>query len=331
MNAAAENLLRAGKWQEFNQQFGGAAVDLSNANLQKADLSQARLVGANLDRADLSGAHLKGTDLRRSSLRGTILDRTTFSHANLGQANLVDIQANDVTMDQCSLGAVNLSRVAGARWKLTFCTLRGAALDAVSLTEGHFDTVNFSECTGTRLHLHGAIANRTDLAKSKLAHLEWAIIAGDGLDLDEAELGRFTANKVLLRAVMMRGTRVGELAGHESALVESELIGARVERMRFTRCMIGRTLVRHTTLLALDLSGSELMEVAFDRCTIAKLDAEAAKFVNCRVARSTANFGTHAALLVAGKLELEENSGFSALQKGIIAPNTRIFVDGKRV
>ena len=239
MNAAAETLLRAGKWQDFNQQFGGAAVDLSNARLAGANLSQTRLVGANLDGADLTGAQLRNTDLRRSSLRGTRLDRASFTHANLGAARLVDLAAEDVVMDQCSLSGVELSRLRGARWKLTHCTLRGARLDDVAFTEGRFDTLNLSECKGTQLHLGGPTADRIDLAGSELLALEWAIIAGEGLDLDGAQLGRLTANNALLGKVTMRGTQLGELAGHESALVDSELLGSRVERLRLTRCLIG--------------------------------------------------------------------------------------------
>ena len=238
--------------------------------------------------------------------------------------------AEDVVMDQCSLPGVELSRLRGARWKLTHCTLRGARLDDVAFTEGRFDTLNLSECKGTQLHLGGPTADRIDLAGSELLALEWAIIAGEGLDLDGAQLGRLTANKALLGKVTMRGTQLGELAGHESALVDSELLGSRVERLRLTRCLIGRTLLRQMTLLAVDLAGSELMEVAFDRCTIAKLDVEGTRFLNSRVAHSTATIGKHAGLAVGGQLELDDNAGFAALQQGIIFPKTRIFVDGKR-
>ena len=59
-------------------------ADLVRANLQEADLSGANLARANLQEADLSGATLKG-----ANLSGATLDGATLLGANLEGANLL--------------------------------------------------------------------------------------------------------------------------------------------------------------------------------------------------------------------------------------------------
>jgi len=323
--------LRAAKWQEFNQQFGGAAVDLSNAELPGADLSFTRLVGANLDGANLTGARFTSTDLRRSSLRGTRLDQARFSRANLGQAKLVDIRADQVGFDQSTLIGAELTRVAGNRWTVKHSTFRAARIDELSLTDGHFETLNLREVTGTRLHLAGRIGNRIELAQSQLGQIDWAIQAGDGLDLDEAQIGRFNAHKVLLRALSLRGSQIKDFSFDEGGLMESEAQGSRIERLRITRSMFGRSFLRQTTVLAFDLGATDLMEVAFDRCAFAKLDAENSHFIDCRIARTTTTMGAQKGIFIAGRLEMEDSAGFSPVRQSTQLPKTRVFVDGVRV
>ncbi|MDJ0677795.1 MAG: pentapeptide repeat-containing protein [Calothrix sp. MO_167.B42] len=69
------------------------AMNLSNSNLERADLSGANLPGinlqeSNLQNANLAGANLEGANLTRANLKGANLSRANLKGAILKQSNL---------------------------------------------------------------------------------------------------------------------------------------------------------------------------------------------------------------------------------------------------
>jgi uncharacterized protein YjbI with pentapeptide repeats len=84
-------LQRKRKWPQF---WKREPPDLSQANLQYADLSKLDLRGAslfhtNLTRADLSSADLREANLTRANLEGANLKEANLTGANLTRANLI--------------------------------------------------------------------------------------------------------------------------------------------------------------------------------------------------------------------------------------------------
>jgi hypothetical protein len=86
-------IIRAGaeKWNRWRTDNDDVKVNLSGADLSKADLIDVDLRRADLRRADLSGADLfeadlRGADLRRADLGGAILSGANLSWADLGEA-----------------------------------------------------------------------------------------------------------------------------------------------------------------------------------------------------------------------------------------------------
>jgi len=80
-------------------------ADLSNANLFDTDLSGADLVGTNLTGSDLTGANLSGADLTRADLTGARL-----WHADLTGAKLVESNLSGVDFWQAKLPGARLWR-----------------------------------------------------------------------------------------------------------------------------------------------------------------------------------------------------------------------------
>lgn len=132
-------------------------TSLNDADLRDADLSRCVLAGANLRRADLTGAFLAEADLHgawlnsavlrgaymraanlscshlvRSNLSGTVLDRVNFRDAEMGEADLGDIDLSVVIgldtvkhKGPSSIGVATIYR-SGGRVSETF--LRGAGV-----------------------------------------------------------------------------------------------------------------------------------------------------------------------------------------------------------
>jgi uncharacterized protein YjbI with pentapeptide repeats len=63
-------------------------IDLTEAKLTRADLTGASLPGAKMERADLVGAKLTGANLSFAKLSGAILDDADLSGADLTEARL---------------------------------------------------------------------------------------------------------------------------------------------------------------------------------------------------------------------------------------------------
>jgi uncharacterized protein YjbI with pentapeptide repeats len=140
-------------WNDWRQEAGDIAVDLSEANLWGANLRGANLRGANLVGTDLSNTDLCGASLNNANLidavlhgvraipatpfsRTLILERirvprplgvslrvTDFSGADFSGADLSRANLNEVDLHDATLIGANLSRVS-----LTEVDLRGADL-----------------------------------------------------------------------------------------------------------------------------------------------------------------------------------------------------------
>ncbi|NET74514.1 MAG: pentapeptide repeat-containing protein, partial [Sphaerospermopsis sp. SIO1G2] len=85
------------------------SLDLSNVNISKANLQEAKLQGANLEgtklqEANLKKAKLQGANLERANLKGANLERANLKGANLERANL-----QEVILVKADLEAANLT------------------------------------------------------------------------------------------------------------------------------------------------------------------------------------------------------------------------------
>jgi len=104
-------------------------IDLTGADLTRANLTGALLRGTDLTRAilfaaDLGTANLTGADLARANLDSANLDSADLTRANLTRANL-DI----ANLTRADLGSATLTYAT-----LTYATLTGATLMSADLT-----------------------------------------------------------------------------------------------------------------------------------------------------------------------------------------------------
>ncbi len=102
------------KWLKSDGKEGKQA-DLTNANLQKADLFQANLQkanlgDANLQKADLLRANLQGANLERADLRETDLLSANLQGANLSRANLQGTDLAAARLQGASLQGAGLRK-----------------------------------------------------------------------------------------------------------------------------------------------------------------------------------------------------------------------------
>jgi hypothetical protein len=120
-------------------------IDLTQADLARADLRGANLVRADLTKADLRGANLTEADLRDVAFSQADLKGASLRMANLTQASLTQADLKGANLTQASLRGANLSQASLTRADLTQADLVGADLAGAILTETILKNTNLSE------------------------------------------------------------------------------------------------------------------------------------------------------------------------------------------
>lgn len=103
-------------------------IDLHNADLRSADLSESNLSKADLREADLSNANLSGADLTEAKLM-----RTKLRGANLTGAKLVSADLRYAELWSANLEKANLNKADLSQAVLFNANLKGAILDEANL------------------------------------------------------------------------------------------------------------------------------------------------------------------------------------------------------
>jgi uncharacterized protein YjbI with pentapeptide repeats len=108
-------------------------ANLSGANLREAGLHRANLASANLARADLSGADLSGANLSEGYLSGADLSGANLSEGYLSGANLSGANLMGANLAGADLTGANLRRANLRGVDLTGAALYRAALKGADL------------------------------------------------------------------------------------------------------------------------------------------------------------------------------------------------------
>jgi uncharacterized protein YjbI with pentapeptide repeats len=133
-------------------------VDLSKANLRKANLNGAHLIDANLSGANLSKANLREASLDSANLTGADLSKADLSEASLSRANLTGVDLGEAILSWSDLVDADLREA----------DLTGARLCGTNLVRANLIGANLSEATLMRANLNGANLSGADLKRADL-------------------------------------------------------------------------------------------------------------------------------------------------------------------
>ncbi|MDZ8026249.1 MAG: pentapeptide repeat-containing protein [Nostoc sp. DedQUE01] len=103
-------------------------ANLSHANLDNANLSQVKLCGADLSHAKLGFARLSQANLSSANLSGANLICADLSHANLSGANLRDASLSGANLQGAYLTGANLKNAQVSDYELSSAFLEGAIM-----------------------------------------------------------------------------------------------------------------------------------------------------------------------------------------------------------
>jgi len=151
-----------------------SGANLEQANLSNADLSKANLSGTIMSNADLSKANLSGAILSNADLSNADLHDANLSDAILSNADLFDADLSNADLSDAGLSDANLSDAILARANLSDANLfnanlRGTDLSNANLGDAILAQANLSNADLSNANLSGAVlSNVRDLTQTQL-------------------------------------------------------------------------------------------------------------------------------------------------------------------
>ena len=127
-------------WNEWRVKHKDVGVELSSADLSRANLRDAKLIGADLIGADLSSAILRNVNLSSANLSNATLSSAILRNVNLSSAILSGATLSYAKLIGADLRDANLSSAILSSAILNRANLSRSILDNANLNNSYFGT-----------------------------------------------------------------------------------------------------------------------------------------------------------------------------------------------
>jgi len=143
-------------------------LDLSDEDLQGANLQSVYLKGANLIDADLRGANLQGAQLKNLALMGAKLQGANLEGANLQYANLQGAKLQGANLQGANLQDANLQVTYLQGANLEKADIQRAILQRANLENSNLQGANLKRTVLHNANLNGANLNGANLLGAEI-------------------------------------------------------------------------------------------------------------------------------------------------------------------
>ena len=207
-------------------------IDLTNAvligaDLTNANLSRANLNGANLNETSLTGAHINYADLSNSNLTGVDLSNASLEYANLYGAELSDAVLSNVQLDGVKSGNIigqptTLTGRLGGKFGLRSGYIVGRYVDLsnASLKYANLSGLNLDYADFTDADVSGANFKNSTLLYTDFTNAIWSDVISQS-DFDAVVSEREAALAAQASAEAERDARPTE-AAYDAVVTERD-------------------------------------------------------------------------------------------------------------
>jgi len=206
------------RWNKWRKENHDVTPDLWNADLTEADIE-----GANLHLTLLEGTRFTWANLRRANLSWSTLALASFSGATLSEADLRGAVLKGADFYLANLSEANLSKTDLREAQFKDCILVGARLAEAELSNldlraGDLTGADLTKAVLRDTHLNGAVLKDADLSGADLgganlfganlsgAHLEGASLAA--ANLTDAQLRGANLSLASLHSTILNGANL---------------------------------------------------------------------------------------------------------------------------
>ena len=240
------------------KRVGDVGINVTNLDLERADLSGGYLVEWVLAGARLESASIRNATLDRAILDGAILDRSDLNGASLMRARIVGTSAVDASFENANLTDVDFSN----------SNLSGANLSNAELSGAYFVGTTIDGVRGL----------------PRYAELIWKLANGKtkGTDFRGARLARADLRDVDLTAMGLENADLsfGKLSA--TRFESADLRGASLRSADLRHASLRRADLRGADLADANLASANLAEADLTGAILLRADLSAADFSNAK-------------------------------------------------
>ncbi len=222
------------RWELSGSYFG--ETDLSETNLNGANLNGSYFKGANLSEADLRGTDLIEADFSGAILRGTNMNGASLQRANFNEAILIGAHLSGADLRGADLDGANLSGASLSGADLSGANLNGANLSGSHISRAHLRGANLREADLSKANLIGADLLEANLSDANLCNANLT-----GVDLREADLNKTICLKTNISNSNLKGSKIIDVNLNFANLSGSDITGAIYWRVSTKGWKIDRT------------------------------------------------------------------------------------------
>jgi uncharacterized protein YjbI with pentapeptide repeats len=215
-----------------------AGIDLENAQLDVVDMTDADLQGANLRNVEAAGAKFWNADLSGACLdgakaRGARFDGANLSSAQMNTADMINADFTEANLTGASLTHSLLKKAVFTDASLRDARLLGAAMEQTEVTGADFAGAN--------------------LMHASLKHVQ----------MSEARWDRVSFRKCDIYRCNLEGLEIIGADFTKADLMESLLTGSRMIGAKFYKAILVRTGLAEIEWENADLRGADMTNAAF--------------------------------------------------------------------
>jgi uncharacterized protein YjbI with pentapeptide repeats/uncharacterized RDD family membrane protein YckC len=162
-----------GRWDTYDDVIADLSqVQMQQANLTDANLSRTVMNRSDLSRAILNRANLANTRLIDANLSSTQLVGADLTGAALENASLTGADLSDAKLNEADLYAARLSRVTAIGTQLSYANLTKTDWHGSDLSGVYLDRANLSHANLSATRLTGAVLRSAQLENANLQNAD---------------------------------------------------------------------------------------------------------------------------------------------------------------
>lgn len=237
-------------------------TNLSDLNLQRANLDEAYLVGCNLTNTNLSYASIRAALLDSAYFEATRLDSTQFNHTSMKFAEFKNLQFDKTILSYAKMMEADFDSVTFRHVKADSVDFANSGLNRCTITKGDFSKSNWNN----------ALIGHSTLDSMFLKSSNW-----DSIDVRETYLMSFKTEKSSMRAAEFYDTDFEQSQFSQTQLNNAIFKWCRMNQSHFDTSDLGQTSFYRSKFDATTFKSSSLVNSDWSSCTFEASSLEASE------------------------------------------------------
>ena len=244
--------------QEWRQLWSSRTDALGKLNLSGADLRRADLNGVFLIGVDLTHARMEGADLRAARMEGAILRRTRMEGAILWKARMEGADLSWARMERADIREARMEGTNLFRARMEEAILREVRMEGADLSEARMEGADLSEARMEGANLKGAQLEAANLSEARMEAADLSEVGMEGANLRSARMEGANLNKARIDGANLSWARMGGADLSEARMEDVNLRKTRMEGANLKEALMAGAKLFKARMEGADLRGARM-------------------------------------------------------------------------